>query len=220
METVTIDTSDGVRLVGDLVRPQGRPVCGVLLLHMMPATRGSWRLFSRQLAERGALSLAIDLRGHGESIWQGKNRLNWHAFSDREHQASRDDVTAALNHLRGPLAAGSRVGIVGASIGANLALEALANHGDITWAVCLSPGRNYHGLETAGLVARLTAGQRLFLAASDDDPESLRAVRALAHEETAGRVTTRELSGVGHGTTMWERQPRLMDDILAWIEID
>ena len=63
----TIHTIDGVALIGEWTLPAGATTAA-LLLHMMPATRQSWRGLVQALSAANIASLAIDLRGHGESV--------------------------------------------------------------------------------------------------------------------------------------------------------
>jgi predicted alpha/beta superfamily hydrolase len=109
------------------------------------------------------------------------------------------------------------LGVIGASIGANLALQALANHPEIPWAVLLSPGLNYRGLKTRPLLETLQSSQRVLLVASSEDIESLAAVRTLA-KANPELTTVSELANLGHGTEMIERQPQLIGDIIKWIK--
>lgn len=214
---VTLMTTDGVTIVGDLYRPADKPLGGILLIHMMPATKESWQDFAGELTARGYLALAIDLRGHGASTRQGDRTLNYQLFSDTEHQNSRLDIAAALDYLQTneqiPV---HQLGLVGASIGANLALEALANNRNLRWAVLLSPGFDYRGIETEPLIRKIAPTQRLLLVASEEDSYSAQTIQRLG-EIAPAPTTTTVLSDGGHGTDMFNRDPDLMAKVLEWI---
>ena len=68
---VRFNTEDGVTIVGDFVAPRlrqkGRPAPLVILLHMYMQDRSTWAPLVPELHKRGYATLAIDLRGHGES---------------------------------------------------------------------------------------------------------------------------------------------------------
>src|SRR3989338_9524623 len=117
-EYVSFITGDGVEIAG-IYRP-GDGEKFAILLHMMPATKESWEAFTSILSEMGYASLAIDARGHGESTMNGT--LDYQTFSDKQHQAKIDDVEAALTFLKDHGAAEEEVIVMGASIGANLAI--------------------------------------------------------------------------------------------------
>src|SRR3989344_931611 len=96
-EKVSFLTEDGVTVVGDYYEGGGEKA--VLLLHMMPATRASWIAFANKLVAEGWSALAIDLRGHGESVSVPGGALDYKTFSDAEHQASIADVESGIEYL-------------------------------------------------------------------------------------------------------------------------
>lgn len=206
---ITLITSDGVELAG-LYRNTGQRKIAILL-HMMPATKESWNGFAERLEKDGYASLAIDQRGHGESTMGGT--LNYKQFSDEQQQAKRLDVEAAIAYARAQGFDEARMVVMGASIGANLAIRALVDHPGIPVAVALSPGLDYHGVLTEPLITQLHEGQRAVLAASDDDPYSFKSVRTL-HAVNPSQTVLIERFGLGHGTTMTDKDASLVDDIL------
>jgi len=208
-ELVTFKAADGVEIVGDYY-PSGHGRFAIFL-HMMPATKESWRAFAEKFVMTGYDCLAIDLRGHGESNMSGA--LNYRTFSDAEHQATIRDVEAAFDWLVAKGADAGNTVVVGASIGANLAINFLAERG-FAAAIALSPGLDYHGVMTEPSVRALTSGQSVILVASDDDPESTESSRAL-HAANPSRTLLVERNGLGHGTRMFDRAPALMDELIA-----
>lgn len=211
---VTFETTDGVTIAGDYYavdRPKGH----VLFLHMMPATRGSWKSLAEALQKQQIASLAIDLRGHGESTDDGK--LNYNNFSDAEQQKKQLDVDSAIRWLKSKGAKEQKIVLAGASIGANLAIDYAARHKTIPAVALLSPGLDYHGVLTEPAAAGLTSSQKLFLAASaPDDQYSFDTIRALA-VATKAQVLKKELTDFGHGTTMTDQDTKLFSSLIQWI---
>jgi len=209
-EPILLNTDDGVRISGayyaaDQLRGQA------LLLHMMPATKESWSAFAFALAENGIASLAIDLRGHGES---DGGPDGYRAFSDAEHQAKRLDVEAGLSWLR--TRAKATLAIVGASIGANLAISAAAAHEDVVSCVALSPGLDYRGVTTPEAFSSLQAGQRLLVAVSEGDAYSAESVAKLEKAATSVRAEFMRREGGAHGTAMFE-DIAFMKRVVEWL---
>ena len=69
---MSLTTPDNYLLSGTLTVPEGRgkhPV--VILVHQFRADRTGWAPLVEKLNERGLATLALDLRGHGQSIQQG-----------------------------------------------------------------------------------------------------------------------------------------------------
>jgi len=210
-ETIRLRAADGVEIVGDYYPAWGTR--GVLLLHMMPADRKSWQELAVKLQQAGFHALAIDLRGHGES--RG-GPLGYKQFSDVEHQASRLDVEAGAAFLRekGVL----DLSLVGASIGANLALEYLVNHLEARAAVLLSPGLDYRGLAIGPFMEKLGPAQTTMLVASEDDIYSFDTVQLLARQAVLSkRRMVKIFKGGGHGTAIFERYPEFVDEVVTWV---
>ncbi|OGY96813.1 MAG: hypothetical protein A2128_02890 [Candidatus Liptonbacteria bacterium GWC1_60_9] len=213
-----LTTKDNKRIAADYY-PAENPRGWVVYLHMMPATKESWRSLAGFLAKNGYEGIAIDLRGHGAS---DGGPDGYEKFSDAEHQASTKDIEAALKHLEGAGAAPQRVAIVGASIGANLALQWLAEHEEYPCAVLLSAGANYRGIETEPLARNLRRDQRLLLAAARDDAraggnnvEQNERLAAAVPAEAKAELLAYDTGG--HGTVLLESHPDLAEKILGFI---
>lgn len=225
-QKVTFTTTDGVTIVGDYV-DAGADSPQALLLHMMPATKESYTKFAEKLKEAGISSLAIDFRGHGDStrimnqesgIRKGSEVLDYKNFTDAQQQAKILDVRAAVEWLtRNKQVTKNRLVVVGASIGANLALQYLAENPEVPAAVLLSPGLDYRGVITQPLAQLIKPTQALYFAASADDEYSLTTNRML-YALTPAKKTIKEFTTAGHGTTMFEREPGFMSELIIWIQ--
>lgn len=215
MEKIKITAADTAIIFG-AYETVPDAAAAVLLLHMMPETKESWRAFQTELARRGLASLAIDLRGHGESARAADGRcFDWRAFSDAEHQESKLDVEAAISWLERKGFRVSRQAIVGASIGANLAIQAGAENQALKGLAALSPGLDYHGVKTEAAVRALAGEQKLFLVASPDDAESFGAIRRLAEISAAATEVAETKSG--HGTRIFAADPNFPPLLLDWL---
>lgn len=232
-QTVKFTTTDGVEIVGKYYIPELTPLGAILFLHMMPAAKESWESVAQALQQARFTSLAIDLRGHGESV-EIRNpksvseqsegaaqaefrKLDYQKFSDAEHQAARLDVEAALSWLeRDQQFSPETISVVGASIGANLALQALYEHPEIKKAAALSPGLNYRGIEPLPMVENLKPDQAVFYATSKDDGDNVKQTEAL-YNATKGQKQWKIYDAAGHGTTMLERTDDLLLSIVEFI---
>lgn len=158
-------TKEKVKIAYDWY-PVPRATGYLVLVHMMPATKESWKKFAEQAQKEGFASIAIDLRGHGQSQ-SGPN--GYEAFSDEEHQQSMKDIEAAVEFLQSQGAAPEKITLIGASIGANLCAWYLAEHPEMRSAVLLSAGESYRGINLEKILSKLRSGQRILLFASEDD---------------------------------------------------
>jgi len=210
-ERITFKTRDGVTIVGDYY--EGGSEKAALLLHMMPATRASWVSFANQLVADGFSALAIDLRGHGESIVGSLGTLDYNNFSDAEHQASIHDVEMAVEYLKGR--GMKEIDIAGASIGANLAFFYSASHPEIHSVILLSPGLDYRGINTEAVAEQFTGQTRIYFLASKEDEYSAASTQEL-HDKVQARKQIEIFHDAGHGTTILERKPEYLKILADW----
>jgi pimeloyl-ACP methyl ester carboxylesterase len=217
---VELTTGDGLILVGSSYAPEkkeeGKPP-GVLLLHQMRGERQDWGDLPGELTGLGYAVLSMDLRGHGEST-KGKDGKNYdfRDFVRGEFPAMVDDALVALNFMRRELADPNRLGVVGASIGANAAINAAAEDDSVKSVVLLSPGLEYHLIQ-AGPALR-TYGGAVFLVASEEDRYAADGVRSL-HELCMGECEMEMYSDAGHGTNMFAPTGGdLQKRIVEWLD--
>lgn len=222
-DKITFSTLDGVFIKGNWQIPKGAKVCA-LLLHMMPSTRESFASLSEKLYESGIATLAIDLRGHGESLAKKSGdeklgkliELNYKDFSDEQHQASRLDVDAALNFIKVKGFNEDKTVIVGASIGANLTLDAMSRYSRIARGVLLSPGLDYRGVKTEAAAKALEQGQKVWTIAAEGDAYSAQTCETLAKMKSEN-IPSKIFGGSDHGTNLFNSQPDLIADIVRFL---
>lgn len=215
MEKISLKTSDNIDLSA-LYFPAASDK-GALLLHMMPAVKESWQGLARRLQSEGYQVLAVDLRGHGESAGGPEG---YKEFSQDEHEQSIMDVEAGVAFLEGKGAGPANLVLGGASIGANLALWHASEKNDVKKIILLSPGLNYHGIETEDLMAKLRPEQKVFIATSQDDDDNAAQSRRLIGLAPAGTQTKLTVyRQAGHGTDMFgKEEPDLEGEIINWLE--
>ena len=203
---VTIASVDGVTIAGEYFEASTRPAPAVLLVHMLSKSRGEWRDLPDRIRDAGITALTIDLRGHGQSTG-----------SAQDLQAMVKDVRAAAQWLAArPNVRGDALAIVGASLGASLALLASVDTPQVKAIALLSPSLDYRGLRTdMGLIRRLGA-RSIWLSASAEDPLALRTLRDIAAEQTGAREQ-HVSSMVAHGTALLDRDPDVARSLVDWL---
>lgn len=224
MEKVFFKTSDNKQITADYFRVDKskyqEPNGWLVLAHMMPATKESWNALAKTFQDLGYESLAVDLRGHGESEGGPDGFLN---FPDSEHQKSIYDLEAAVEFLRVQGAKTEKISFIGASIGANLSLQYIANPPaggqEFSAAVLLSPGFNYRGIKTEPMVKKLKSGQKVFFISSVDDGVNSVEVSQLFSEAPQGvKKEIKIYEFGGHGTDILKNQPELETLIINFIK--
>ena len=98
----------------------------------------------------------------------------------------------------------TRVGIIGASIGANLAALAASADATIASLALLSPSGDYRGLRIDAAARKIK--RPMLLVAGDDDPYASRSAREL-QKDGGGPRELLILKQAGHGTAMLSRDP-------------
>jgi pimeloyl-ACP methyl ester carboxylesterase len=136
--------------------------------------------------------LAIDFRGHGESSGDLRN------FSEQDFRNMTLDVKAGKEFLKKQGLNVSELIIIGASIGANTALNYGVQDKDVKTIILMSPGLNYRGVTVEENAPKFDG--RLLLIASSEDEYSAETCMRL--NELAGDSTLKIYNNLGHGTDM------------------
>lgn len=196
-------SSDGVRLAAAWGAPAGAH-SGVVLVPMAGHAKEDWESTGTALYRSGVAVVAVDLRGQGKS--------GGGPVTDADYPKMVADVTAAITFLQGKGV--TRVVLVGAEVGGNLAVTVAADNAAVVGVAMLSPGQTFKGVSAVDPARRL--GERpLLLVASDDDPYALLSAKALA--ATSARSELVQLSGAGRGTRMLTREPTLVGTLVGFV---
>ena len=203
---VTLPGAGGVTLGGQFYEATGRPAPAVVLVHMRSRTRADWDDIAQQLEGAGITVLAIDLRGHGAS-----------GGSAASQAEMVPDLRAAVQWLSTrPAVRADAVGVVGASLGANLALLAAADQPSIRAVAAVSPSLDYRGLRVGPEVMKKLAGRGVWLAASSEDPFALRTLKELTADTSFTR--DQQLSSIAaHGTNLLTADRDLTRALVDWL---
>jgi pyridoxine 5-phosphate synthase len=203
---VTFPSSGGVTIAGEYYEAATRPAPSVLLVHMLSRTKGDWGSLPDRIRDAGINALTIDLRGHGQSTG-----------SAQDLQEMVGDVRAAALWLATrPNVRGDAIAIVGASLGASLALLAAVDVPQVRALGLLSPSLDYRGLRTdTGLIKRL-GGRSIWLAASSEDPLALRTLRDIAAEPSGPREQHVSTTAA-HGTVLLDRDADVPRTLVDWL---
>lgn len=208
---VSFPSSDGVKLVATWKPAVSGPAApAVLLLHAFSRERRDVAGVADAFGARGFSTLALDLRGHGESVWKGGARISLGASFQTNPNAFPRDVDAACAWLR---ARAPKVGVVGFSLSGNLAVLATATG----WAEAgVSVSANAERLPAlAG--SRPSSPRGLLVLASEKDPGRAESARAL---DAAGRDPKSIVlyPGTAHAVELFRTEPAAQAAAIAWLE--
>ncbi|MCH7902430.1 alpha/beta fold hydrolase [archaeon] len=207
-EKVDFKTEDNVTITANLWRGEKD---AVLLIHMLNSKKESYNVFAEKLNKAGFTVLALDMRGHGESLEQNGLKKNWEQFNEQDFKNMILDQKAANEFL---IKEGFQLRtIMGASIGANNALNYASINSGIQNVILLSPGLDYRGVTTEEAAKIVRA--RTIIVASEEDAYAYGSSKAL--NEILANSEFKELRGAGHGTVMFSGTT-LETDLVYWLK--
>ena len=120
---IAFKTPDGWTLAADY-RPPRKGGMVMVLAHGVASSKNEWERFAARLSSQGVGSLAVDLRGHGESTKGPKGERDFKDFdATGEWVEAVADLRAAASWLEARGVISARIAFGGASIGANLASQ-------------------------------------------------------------------------------------------------
>ena len=158
MESIFLTTKDGVKIAANLYEVKPLKIEGWLVLtHMMPATKKSFHQLAEEFQNIGYESIAIDLRGHGESDKGPESIL---------------DLEIAVDYLV-KIEERSRIKFL-------LLALLLARICRFNILVNIQNSKpqfyyrrlNYRGIKTEPMVKNLKAGQKVFFVSARDDGDN------------------------------------------------
>jgi len=201
-QRVSFRTEDGVTIAATWYEPPSRGPA-VILVHMLHRSRRDFEALAVRLSSEGIGALAIDLRGHGES--QGSYGESFAPMVA--------DIKAARRFLATRSDVSGRIGMLGASLGANLVAMAAGDDPSVVSVALLSPSLEYRGLRIDPAMRKI-GSRPVLMVVSDDDAYATRTARDL-EKGTKGREVM-HLQAAGHGTMMLDREPALAGALVDW----
>ena len=198
---VSLETEDNFEIKADYFDASSDK--SLILLHQLSMTKHSWKNFAQKAQVKGYNVLAIDLRGHGVS--QG----DWEQFNDKDFINMILDVKAANNFLKEKYPK-TKIAVIGASIGANLAIQYLAKF-NISTSIALSPGINYRGLDISKEINKVD--KNLLILVGKGDSYSYNSSQQIAKNN---KVELKAYETSEHGTNLLN--DKLEKVMLGWLE--
>lgn len=195
-DTITRQAPDDTALVADFyAAPEGETGAPVIIaLHMLNSNRAAYAPIIPDLRADGYALLNVDMRGHGDS------------GGAREWEAAIADVADWIAWLEGEGQLGERgLAIMGASIGANVAIISCAESAVCAGAIALSPGLDYRGVKPEAALVDGLADRSALLVAAGRDSSSATAIRQM-FLRAQGAVTARMYTGRAHGTRLFDSE--------------
>ena len=190
IKDIGLKTDDNVRIKATFYKGS-KDMPSIILLHMLHRNRHDWDKFAEMLQNNGYNTISIDSRDHGESD------LKWNSFSEKDFNNMVLDAKAAKDFLIND-GIGDKIAIIGASIGANTALNFAAQDDSIKTIILLSPGLDYRGVKTEESILKFK--DPVLIIVSDGDSYAAESSRKL--NSLSKNSTLKIYNGSEHGTSM------------------
>ena len=199
-ERVTFRTTDGLTIVGDLYEVD-RAGPTVVALPMFRNVRTSWKPLADPLKRKGINLLALDLRGHGESATELAGRIR---RRDAEvFNAMWKDVAGAVEFLTRRGFDPTRLGLIGASVGCSVTVDAIRRDpGPFRAACIMTPGPNYLGVDTIAHAKEWPGTPIWILCSTEERAKSEPVAKALGADGKRIRIDLVTGTRI-HGTRMF-----------------
>lgn len=208
---VLIETFDRVELRASFVVPGGvpAPIPAALLLHGFGENRTVWADLEARLLMEGWAVMALDLRGHGASTTRNLDTIAADEAWRTDPRQFPLDVEPALDWLKTQARIDStRMAVIGADVGANLALVASGRFPEVGTVVAINPNVD-EALAMAGT-------------AREFNPRTVQIIERTLEEGTAVREYVNGASRLtlvnGEGSTLgWLTAEETIDEIIRWL---
>jgi len=217
-QLITIEMQDGLTIHGTFLEVENKKAPAIILMHMMGNTRKNWETMAPKIQALGFNVLSIDLRGHGESINKKDGSLEAAGnFSTHHYAKMVDDLGPIVQWLsKQKHVEPKRIGLAGASLGANVALLYAARPDSKIRAVALlSPGFEYKLLKISKAVEDYK-GPLLFMA-SKLDAYSAETCETLVKTHK-GEHVIKIFQGTAHGTFIFAKNEESQTIFLDFIK--
>lgn len=214
-EQLTITTTDNVDLRASYY-DAGTEGPAVLMIHMCrgDTDRTSWDDVARRLAAAGIHVMTFDLRGYGESAGGEPPFTTMANFIEFWRTTGMNDIDAALTQLTAqPQADTSRVGVVGASCGVFMGIDAAVRHENVRALALLSGPFD----EAAAASLSSLSKTPVLGAASEDDTLAYEAMKRVFLATPHPRSRNIQYKGDAHGADMFAPEPDLKREIVDWM---
>ena len=173
-KVVSLSTQDGWALSA-VYMPAQEEKKTVVLLHDLNKNKESFTSFKSALAKEGFGYLALDLRGHGQSLGGGEARKFAREGVDNQFNKMTRDVDAALKFLDKKGVSLQETVLLGSGLGANVAAKSSTFWPDVPMVALISPTTNVRDVLSIPamrlyrgdvLIAAGAADKKMFLEAS------------------------------------------------------
>lgn len=215
---VSFQTADGVIITGNYYPASGQRMKTFILLHGLGSSNDEWQSLEVRLVKSGYGFLAYDARGHGKSTFtRDGNTISYETMKAEQWAKMVKDVEMAVGFLRFQKNVPEKnIGLIGASMGANISLLYAATHEAVPVVVLLSPGMNYVVFNIASSIASFQK-RPIAIAASPGDNYAYQSSQLLFNQIQSNPKAVLLSAEKGHGVAMFGGKDKLEKNLMQWL---
>ena len=164
-QSVTLSTKDGWTLAATYLPPTKKTT--VILLHDLGKRKEEFSSFKKALARAGFGYLAVDLRGHGQSVGRGNYKGFEKEGPNNPFNKMMQDALAAVSFLKSKGSGEQNIIFLGTGLGANVAANTAGALPGLKAIALISPAVNIRDVLPVPALRSYKGG--VLLAASADE---------------------------------------------------
>ena len=218
---LTYETDDNFVIKSKLYYPNQKasvyPV--VVFLHSIGYSSEYWGNITQDFLKSGIAVLAVDLRGHGQSVYDSDFRIrSWRYYSNSQFAKYPKDVSDILKYLASNYKdiSTTKYAIIGADIGANTAVlvsEKMVNKPKAL--VLMSPTSTFKGLYIPISMTNLGKIPIMAIVSNRDIYSKKEATTLKKFAQSEYNLKIYPVGGMG--MLMLKSNPSMSKDILNWV---
>ena len=214
-DEIIIETEDGFTLPATLKTPEQINGAGIVLIHQGGSSRAEWEFMHDGLLSAGYVILSYDIRGMGDAPKVSNDGKVIENIYNAPKQATLD-LEAAISRIKEVTGIdNARIGILGASIGGNLAAVGSAKMG-IKTAVAIS-GKTEAVQNLAG-DKDIRMKSVYYISSMESGGARAKWAEEMFNMTEPPREIAISPNEVGHGVTILQDMPFLQDQIISWFK--
>jgi len=218
-DTIVFETSDAIKIRASYLHPTNKttPYPAIILIHQGGSSRKEWLDLPliNQLLENGYALLIYDIRQHGNS---DKDNGSLNDLFNNPKRAPLD-LQSALHYLRKDKRINpNKIGLLGASIGANLACVA-ASSKELNVKTSIAISAKTNAVQNLSGTKKLLSFANVFYIASKNEQKGMREFWANElFSKTKGHRRVEIAAGNKHGSYILKNNSKLQNSVLEWFK--
>ncbi|HSA06799.1 MAG TPA: alpha/beta hydrolase [Candidatus Gastranaerophilales bacterium] len=191
----------------------------VIFLHSIGKSHLAWGDYPKKIkGNLNVATLSLDLRGHGKSVKNKKNKnVFWQNLVVADYQKMPDDILEVLKFIEKeyPEINHKKIAVIGASLGSNVGIMAAGYNEKINNVIMFSPMLQYKGFDLRLPIVKYGQKPLLMLVSNKDKYSYDSSIELIKFPQ--GKKHLQVYPYGGHGEDLLKFQPESQNLVLKWL---